>query len=239
MKPPSILCSVVLSALFALPCHAEFDSDPTYAMNENFFDGVPVIPQAEILMGSGRSQSLASWRSGCGIDSVSEAGFETGSRTPAVWIQAPTFLLRWTAASPCSVLMATRGNQEIFYFLLKARQGDWYQIMLRPQSGAATWIKDPHMNGLALTTHPLVDWVQSLGSYQTAHEIIDPIRAVPVQKAPGGRLRRFDGLRQLRGRGRPYSGARSKPKAETGSMLFMVKTVVTRLPIPYGPAFPI
>jgi hypothetical protein len=80
--------------------------------------------------------------------------------------------------------LETGGDNTVYYFLLKARRDDWYQIVVSPQSGAITWIKDPHTAGLSMSAYRLLDWLQSQDSYQTAHEITDDVRAVPVRKAP-------------------------------------------------------
>jgi len=182
MKRYRILSSIFLSVLFVLPCRADPDSRPTFMMDENFFDGIPITPKAEILLvavdlkalphGDADAELIQYLRpdaarrpDSCGLDSSPDIPFSLD----------------------CGVTMLgleTRGDQAVYYFLLKARQGDWYQIVLTPQSGATTWIKDQHTNGLVMSTHPLFEWLQSLGAYHTAHEIVDPVRAVPVRNHP-------------------------------------------------------
>jgi len=173
---------LVVSAFLILPCRAETDEDVTFAVNNSFFEGIPVSPDAEILMVMADLKSLAHGEADAELIQYPQPNTDRLPYSCGLDSSPPVpFTL------DCGVTMLgveSRGDQAVYYFLLKTHQGDWYQIVKSPQSGAMTWVKDPHANGLGFSLHRLFDWLQSLDSYQTAHEITDPVRAIPVGATP-------------------------------------------------------
>jgi hypothetical protein len=174
--------ALLASFLLMSPCHADSDDSRSVAVNDTFFDGIPVAPATEILMVNVDPTVLDHGDADAELIQYPKPDSE---RQPDSCGLDTSPLVPFTL--DCGVKMLgveTGGDQSVYYFLLKAHQGDWYQIVLSPQSGATTWVHDVHENGLWFSLHRLVDWLQSQDSYRTAHEIIDPIRAVPVMAQP-------------------------------------------------------
>jgi hypothetical protein len=156
--------------------------DSSVVINDSFFDGVPLAPATEVLMVSVDSKALTHGDADAELIQYSKP--ESERRPDSCGLdQSPPVAF----TLDCGVKMLgleTNGDTAVYYFLLKTRKGDWYQIILSPQSGATTWVKDPHVSGLSLTTYPFIDWLQSQSSYTTAHDMTDLIRAVPVLNKP-------------------------------------------------------
>jgi hypothetical protein len=182
MASGTILFAGMVSVLLLCPQIAESNNHSSVVVNDSFFDGSRIAPNTRILIVTVDTETLIHGDADAELIQYPKPGAERLANSCGLDSSPPVpFTL------DCGVKMLgleTRGSEAVYYFLLKAHKGDWYQIVLSPQSGATTWIKDPHADGLGIFTRPLYDWLQSQDAYQTAHEITDVYRAVPVMLKP-------------------------------------------------------
>jgi len=153
--------------------------------NDNFFEGIPVAPDMEILMVSADLKVLPHGDADAELIQYPAPG--SGRLSDSCGLDS-TPPVPFTLDCGAQMLgLETRADETVYYFLSKAHQGDWYQIILSPQSGKTVWVKDQHVKGLDMTTHLLVDWLQSGDSYVLAHEVVDPVPSISVLSKPDDR----------------------------------------------------
>jgi hypothetical protein len=187
MREEWILKNVVVAGMTVvlfgiLPCSGESDTPSAMLMNNSFFEGVPVLPTAEVLMVMVDTRILPHGEADAEL--IQYPKIDSDRRPDSCGLDSSPAVPFTLDCGARMLGLEARGDQAVYYFLLKSHQGDWYQIVLSPQSGATTWIKDQYLNGLVISSHRLVDWLQSLDSYATAHEMADSVSVIPVRVKP-------------------------------------------------------
>jgi hypothetical protein len=178
--------SLVLACLFSfsLPVRAD---DRVVTINDDFFDGVPVAANAKVLVVSVDPKALTHGDADAELIQYPSPGAERQPNSCGLDSTPPVPFTLDCGAKMLGVESHSDSGPAVYYFLLKAQQGDWYQVIVSPQSGATFWTKDPHENGFVMTAYSLTDWLFSEDSFVIAAEMADPSQTLLVMSKPNDR----------------------------------------------------
>src|SRR5579864_7855454 len=127
----------ILAAILLCGLAGAETSDRVVKINDDFLNGIPIGPDPEILIVSLDPKDLPHGEDDAEL--IQYLRPETERIPDSCWLD-PAPLVPFTLDCGAKFLgFETSGTQQIFYFLLKAHQGDWYQVVLNPQAGSTIW----------------------------------------------------------------------------------------------------